>query len=115
MTSGRQMADRYGELMSEGNLDGIVDMYSVDAKLVLFHRVASGRDEIKELLAGSLRAHGRYDVISVDRFTDTGDVVMWDATVEVELGPLQTTHVVVRDEAGLIHRHVPGIRGYWGM
>jgi hypothetical protein len=112
---GHGLVARFGELMSDGDLDGLAGLYAPTAKVVLFYRVASGRDEIRELLAGSLASHERYRVMSVDQFQDAGDVVMWDATVETALGPLQTTHVVVLDSDGLITRHVPGIRGYWGM
>ena len=113
--SGRELVDTFGKLMSEGDLDALAHLYALDAKVVLFHRVASGRSEIRDLLASRLAAHGRYHVISVDQFQDAGDVVMWDATVETETGPLQTTHVAVLNTEGLIERHFPAIRGYWGM
>jgi ketosteroid isomerase-like protein len=112
---GRGLVERFGKLMSDGDVDALAALYAPDAKVVLFHRVASGRSEIRELLSSSLASHGRYRVMSVDQFQDAGDVVMWDATVETTLGPLMTTHVAVLDDAGLIKRHVPGIRGYWGM
>ncbi len=112
---GQELVDRFGKLMSDGDLDALADMYAPEAKVVLFYRVASGRSESRELLASALASHGRYRVISVDQFQEAGDVVMWDATVETDTGPLQTTHVVVLNNGGLIQRHVPGIRGYWGM
>ena len=63
----------------------------------------------------SLASHGLYRVISVDQFQDTGDIVMWDATVERDEGILETTHIVILGDDGLILRHIPRIRGYWGM
>ncbi len=113
--SGRELVERFGELMAAGDTSALAHMYAPDAKIVLFYDIASGHAEVEELLAGSLRTHGRYDVISIDQYQHAGDVVMWDATVITETGPLQTTHVVVLDDDGLIRRHVPGIRGYWGM
>ncbi len=113
--SGRDLIDRFGKLMAYGDTSGLARLYSPDAMVVLFYRMASGRDEIEQLLAASLRSHGRYDVMSIDQYQHAGDVIMWDATVETELGLLQTTHVVMLDDEGLIRRHVPGIRGYWGM
>lgn len=111
----RNLVDRYGELMSEGNADALAELYAADAKLVLFNRVMSGRPEIRHFLNARLASHGGYHVVSVDQFQDAGDVVIWEATVEVEIGFLQTTHVVFLNTEGLIQRHVPGIRGYWGM
>jgi hypothetical protein len=40
---------------------------------------------------------------------------MWDSTVEREEGILETTHIVMLDVNGRIRRHIPRIRGYWGM
>ncbi len=112
---GRSLVDRFGELMSEGDADALAELYAADAKLVLFNRVMSGRQEIREFLVRRLASYGDYHVVSVDQFQDAGDVVIWEATVEVEIGFLQTTHVVVLNSEGLIQHHVPGIRGYWGM
>jgi ketosteroid isomerase-like protein len=112
---GRELVDRIDELMSKGDVDALVDLYAEEAEVVLYHRVAVGRNEIRQLLATSLASHGFYRVISVDQFQDTGDIVMWDATVEREEGILETTHIVVLDVDGRIRRHIPRIRGYWGM
>jgi len=113
--SGRELVDRFGKLMADGDVESLAYLYAPDAKVVRFQGMASGRDEIKQLLAASREGHGRYDVVSIDQFQHVGDVLMWDATVETRLGPLQTTHVVFLNDEGLILRHVPGIRGYWGM
>lgn len=111
----RDLVDRYGELMSEGDVDALAELYAADAKLVLFNRVMSGKQEIRQFLARRLDSHGGYHVVSVDQFQDAGDVVIWEANVEVEIGFLQTTHVIVLNSEGLIQHHIPGIRGYWGM
>ena len=115
MPAGRDLVDHMNHLMSTGDVDALCDLYSPDAEMVLYYRVASGKEEIRSLLAASLSAHGIYEVVSVDQFQDTGDIVMWDATVERDLGILEATHILVLDEDGLIHRHIPRIRGYWGM
>ncbi len=111
----RNLVDRFGELMSDGDVDALAELYAADAKLVLFNRVMSGKEEIRQFLARRLDSHGSYKVVSVDQFQDAGDVVIWEANVEVEIGFLQTTHVVFLNAEGLIQHHVPGIRGYWGM
>ena len=113
--SGRTLVDRMGALMSTGDVDALTGMYSSDAEVVLYHRVAVGREEIREMLTISLASHGLYKVLSVDQFQNAGDIVMWDATVETDVGFLETTHIVILDDDGLIRRHIPRIRGYWGM
>ena len=42
------------------------------------------------------------------------DVLMWDALVDTDLGVIQVFHVVILDDDGKFHRHIPGLRGYWG-
>jgi ketosteroid isomerase-like protein len=111
----RELVDRFGVLMGEKDVSALAGLYSADAKVILFYDIASGRDEIRQLMDNSVRTHGSYRVISIDQFQDAGDIVMWDATVMTDTGPLLTTHVVLLDDEGLIKRHVPGIRGYWGM
>lgn len=111
----QNLADRYGRLMSDGDVDALAEMYAPDANLVLFGGVLTGQQEIREFLARRLASHGSYNVTSVDQYQDAGEVVMWEATVEVEAGYLQTTHVVVLNSEGLIEHHIPGIRSYWGM
>lgn len=113
--SGRDLVDHVNELMSTGDVEALCALYSADAQMVLYYRVVTGREEIRELLARSLAAHGMYKVISVDQFQDTGDIVMWDATVERDAGILEATHILFLDGDGLIRRHIPRIRGYWGM
>jgi len=54
-------------------------------------------------------------MLSVDQLQDSGDIVMWDATVETDVGFLETTHTVILDGDGLIRRHIPRIQGCWGM
>ena len=91
--------------------DAKVMQFAPDPETVLYHRVAVGRDEIRDLLATSLASHGLYKVLSIDQYQDTGDIVMWDATVERDEGILETTHIVILDDDGLIRRHIPRIRG----
>ncbi len=112
---GRELAERFGAAMERGDIDGLARMYSDEAKVVSYSRIAVGRDQIRDLHHKSLTSHEQYKIVSIDQFRDAGDLIMWDATVETAAGLLQTTHVVVVNAEGLIHHHVPGIRGYWGM
>jgi len=113
--SGREVVDRLGNAMEVGDLDALIAMYSSRAIIVSYSRVSEGHAEIRDLCRVTLATHGHYEVMSVDQFREVRDLVMWDATVQTEAGLLQTTHVILLDAAGLIHHHVPGIRGYWGM
>ena len=111
----RALVDRMSDLLAAGAVDLLAGMYAADGKIVTYADVASGRDEIRASLYHSLAFHGRYEIASIDSFRNAGDLMMWDASVKTATGILQTTHVVVLDDDGLIRHHVPGVRGYWGM
>ena len=113
--SGQDLMGRMGKLMEANDIDGLVELYASDAKVVRHSRVAVGHSEIHDALTTSLATHGHYAVMAVDQFTDSGDLVMWYARVETDAGILLTTHVVVLDADGLIRYNIPSIRGYWGM
>jgi ketosteroid isomerase-like protein len=113
--TGRELVERFGRAMERGDLDELVGLYSHDAMIVSYSRLAVGGDQIRELYVDSLASHGRYKVDSINQFRDAGDLVMWDGLVETQAGFLETTHVVLLDGDGRIRNHVPGVRGYWGM
>lgn len=67
-----------------------------------------------DALADVRSRHQPYELHSIDQLAKVGDVVMWDAVVTTANGMLETTEVLVLDDAGKIERHIPGLRGYWG-
>ncbi len=101
-------------LLGSGDIDSLVAQYADDAEIVRFLGVARGRDEIRAYLIGLLAAHQSYELVSLDQFQESGDSLIWEATVETTAGPLQIYDVFVFDAAGQITRHFPGLQGYWG-
>jgi hypothetical protein len=110
----QELVEHILKLRSERRVGELVDLYSPDAMIARHEGSARGHDEIRSFLAGFLTAQGKFDVVSIDALSECDDVILWDATIETTPGPLQITEVVVLDERGLIRRHVPGLRGYWG-
>ena len=110
----RELFDRRMELLSAGDIAGVLEQYADDAEVVRFLGVAQGKQEIRGYLTGYLAAHGRFDLVSVDQFFETEDVVMWEATVDTANGAARVYDVMILDESGRIRREFPGLHGYWG-
>jgi len=101
--------------LAVGDLDTVGSLYADDAELVRYDGAARGRSEIQAFYTGYLANHGRYELDRIVDFRAVDDVVLWDALVTTDEGKLMSYDVAILDDAGLILRHVPAIRGYWGM
>jgi hypothetical protein len=110
----RELVEHILKLRSDRSVGDLVDLYSPDAVIVRHEGSARGSDEIRSFLLGFVTAHGRFELITIDALSECEDVILFDATVETAVGPLQIAEVIVLDADGLIRRHVPGLRGYWG-
>ena len=110
-----ELVEHVLKLRSDRRVGDLVDLYSADAVIARHEGTARGPVEIRSFLAGLLTAYGRFDVLTIDAVSACEDVVLFDATVETSTGLLQIAEVIVLDDDGLIRRHVPGLRGYWGQ
>ena len=89
-------------------------LYSPDGEVVRYDGVASGRSEIDAYYRGYLAGPPRPLAARDRQVRHAGDVLMWDGLLDSDVGVLQTIDVVILDDEGLIRRHIPGFRGYWG-
>lgn len=113
--AGRDLVDTYYARLAEGDVAGLVAMYGDGAEIVRYDGVAGTPQAIGDYFTGFLDRHRAAHLRSIDQWREADDVIMWDALVDTEAGILQTVHVVVVDDDGLIRRHIPGVRGYWGQ
>ena len=111
----RDLVDRYYARLAEGDVAGLVAMYGDGAEIVRYDGDAGTPDEIGAYFSAFFDRHRAARLRSIDQWREADDVIMWDALVDTEGGILQTVHVVVVDDDGLIRRHIPGVRGYWGQ
>ncbi len=115
MSSGNDFVDRFYTLLGTGDVDGVVALYAADGEVIRYDGVADTPDAIASYFRGHLVRHPGFALRSIDQLRMADDVLMWDALVDTDNGVLQTVHVVVFADDGSIHRHIPGIRGYWGQ
>lgn len=114
-TAGHQLVETYAKLVAREDVAALGELYAPDAEVVRYDGAARGRAEIPAFLISRAAALGGYELMSIEQFQETDDVILWEATVETTQGILETSDVMVIDENGLIRRHFPGIRGYWGQ
>ena len=112
--SGSDFFQQRMRMMAAGDIDGLVTTYADDTEIVRFLGVARGADEIRAYLMGLLAAHQGYELVSLDQLQDSGDSLIWEATVNTAAGPLQVYDVFVFNGDGKIQRQFPGVQGYWG-
>ncbi len=101
--------------LAEGDLDTVAALYAHDAELVRYDGAAKGPAEIQAFYERYLANHGRYDLEQIVDFRAVDDVVIWDALVDTDAGQLMSYDVAILDDTGRIARHVPAIRGYFGL
>ena len=114
MADARGLIERYYAHLTSGDLDGVLGMYSDDAEIVRYDGVAATPDELREYFAQHIVRNPGLRLNSIVRIREADDVLMWDALLDTDNGILQVVHVAILDEDGKFHRHIPGMRGYWG-
>lgn len=111
----RSVVDRLFEALAARDLDAVAALYASDADVVRYDGAAAGLDEIQVFYGRYLETHGQYSLDQIVQFATVDDVVIWDAMVSTDHGKLLTYDVAILDDAGAIKRHIPTIRGYWGL
>ena len=111
----RELIDRFYDAMASGDPVGLAELYAADALMIRFDGTSEGVEAIVTFLSNVGRRHRSYVLESIEQVTQAGDVVLWDAMVKTADGTLQTTDVVIINASGKVTRHIPGVRGYWGL
>lgn len=114
MDGAHAIIDRLYELLAAGDVERLAMLYSADGEIIRYDSIASTRSEIEAYYRDFLARHPGSKLRHIDKVRQAGDVLMWDALVDTDAGIRQTVDVVILDDEGLIRRHIPGFRGYWG-
>lgn len=110
-----EFVERFYELLGAGDVDAVLDLYAPQAEIVRYDGIAGTRDDIGDYFNGFLTRHPGFSLHEIVEFRDADDVLMWDALIDTDNGVLQTVHVMIFDGDGRVRRHIPGVRGYWGL
>ena len=109
-----EIIERYYELITARDPQALAKLYADDAEIIRYDGVAWGTAEIEQYYRNYITVRPGMVLRQIDKVRDTGEVLMWDALVESDAGVMQTLEVFILDDEGLIRRHIPGVRGYWG-
>ncbi len=108
------MIERYYDRLAAGDIDGVLAMYTDDAEIVRYDGVATNPAELRGYFTDHLARNPGLHLNQIVQVREADDVLMWDALVATDNGLLQVVHVTILDDDGRIHRHIPGMRGFWG-
>lgn len=114
MSQAQKVIERYYELLSNGDIDNVLAMYTPDAEIVRYDGVAATPDELRHYFEQHVQRNPGLHLRQIDRVLEADDVLLWDALVDTDNGIVQVVHVVIVDEDGRFRRHIPGMRGFWG-
>ncbi len=110
MTVGQAFYDEQLDFLVRKDVDGLIDgHYHDEALLVGFDFTVRGRDALKTHFRGYLQMLGFLELVSTDKFTETGDSLFFEATVKTSLGTAKVYDaMVIRD--GKIAYHFTGVK-----
>ena len=111
LTPGRALYERQIQFLVDKDIDGLIDTnYTSDAELISFQTVVKGRDALKTYFHGYIEMLGDIVVESTDKFAETEDAILFEATVRSRLGLARVYDAwVLRD--GQITHHFAGVMG----
>jgi hypothetical protein len=108
-TFGREFYERQVQYLVERDTDTMIDEhYHEKATLVSHNGVIRGREDLKQHFKGYVELLGDLQVISTDKFTETSDSILFEATVDCALGRTRVYDAfVLRDSK--IDYHFTGV------
>jgi ketosteroid isomerase-like protein len=108
-TSGQEFYNEQIALLQPGKTDELIDRhYHDDAVLVSFARVIRGRDALQEYFRGYMQLLQRLEILSLDQFVETGDSILFEATVRTALGDSRVFDAFVLRDGKATH-HFTGV------
>ena len=106
---GRELYERQIRLLQAKDATRLVEeQYADDATLVSFQNVIRGGEALKEYFAGYLELLGDLELISTDKFRETGDSIFFEATVRTNFG-LGRVYDAMVIRGGKIVYHFTGV------
>ena len=110
MTPGRKLYDEQISLLQAGKSDAVIDShYWPDATLISVDVIVRGTSDLKKHFRQYLKKLGTLEVKSTDKFIETDNAILLEATVKTSLGEARVYDAfVLRD--GKITHHFTGTK-----
>ena len=109
-TPGKRFYEEQVKYLLDKDVENLIDKhYHDDAVMVSFDHIVRGKDELKAYYTQFLKSVTIERVISTDKFTETEDALMFEATVQTNHGVIKTFDALVL-ESGRIRLQFTGVR-----
>ena len=109
MTHGQRFYAEQLEYLQQKNVDGLIEnQYAPDAELLGFDFQVKGHEALRKHFHTYLEMLGKITVLSTDKFTETEDSIMFEATVETQRGTFRVYDAFVLENGKAIH-HFTGV------
>jgi hypothetical protein len=108
-TPGRDFYEQQVAHLENGNLDGLMAQYHEDAVLVSFDNIIRGNVNIRRHLEKYLANLGSFKLKSTDKFIETDDSIMFEATIVTDHAEAKVYDVFVLDNGKATHQFTGAI------
>ena len=111
-TIGKSFYDRQVRFLEAGDVEGLIaSQYAPDAELVGYDLNIKGSQALVKHFTGYLANLGNIKLLSADKFMETEDAIMFEATIKVSAGVARVYDCfVLKDEKAVYH--FTGILGF---
>ena len=112
-TLGRAFYDRQLKFLEAKDVEGLIhNQYAPDAELIGFDLNVIGTEALIKHFHEYLAQMGGINVLSTDKFMETGDTIMFEATVKVAAGTARVYDAFVLLKNGKAAYHFTGLLGF---
>jgi hypothetical protein len=85
-TPGKAFYESQIKALEEGDLNALIDQYTDDALLLGYEVQVRGREGLREYMRGYMARLGSFRLVSTDKWAETDDSILFEATMETALG-----------------------------
>jgi nuclear transport factor 2 (NTF2) superfamily protein len=85
-TPGKSFYDGQIRALEEGNLDALIEQYTDDSLLLGYEVRVRGREALREYMRGYMARSGSFRLVSTDKWAETDNSILFEATLETDLG-----------------------------
>lgn len=112
ITPGKAFYNRQVSFLEAGDVPGLIaSQYAPDAELVGYDLHVKGSQALIKHFTGYLANLGSLKVLSTDKFMETEDAIMFEASIKVAAGVARVYDVFVLKDGKAIY-HFTGMLGF---
>jgi hypothetical protein len=112
LTPGRAFYDHQVAFLEANDVAGLIaSQYAPDAELVGFDLGVKGSQALSQHFTDYLARLGSIKLISTDKFMETEDAIMFEATIQVAAGVARVYDAFVLEDGKAIY-HFTGLLGF---